>query len=119
MFQPVVTLYKGTGLAGDCLDLDECAMQFDDCHVYAACANTVGSFQCLCMQGFDGDGRTANETGPFANDGCLDMDECDAEVHNCYGLAECINVEGAYECACNPGYLGDGVDHDTLDDRLG
>ena len=38
-----------------------------------------------------------------------DIDECKAaETHNCSFKAFCNNTEGAYNCTCKPGYLGDG-----------
>ena len=39
----------------------------------------------------------------------LDIDECKAaEAHNCSVNAFCNNTESAYNCTCEPGYLGDG-----------
>ncbi|CAB4022563.1 PA14 domain-containing, partial [Paramuricea clavata] len=38
-----------------------------------------------------------------------DVDECELEIHNCDVNAECINIIGSYECACNEGYSGDGI----------
>lgn len=46
---------------GDCLDLDECTEQLDDCHPTAACMNTVGSFTCACPPGTVGDPKTGCE----------------------------------------------------------
>jgi len=38
-------------------DFDECVSDStNDCHVNATCANTEGSFQCMCLEGFSGDG---------------------------------------------------------------
>ena len=38
-------------------DIDECAVdELHDCHVYANCTNTDGSYSCQCKQGFDGNG---------------------------------------------------------------
>ncbi len=39
------------------LDIPECALGRDDCHVNATCSETPGSFECTCKQGFTGDGR--------------------------------------------------------------
>ena len=37
-------------------DLDECQEQKHNCHDMAHGSNTVGSFNCTCLQGFTGDG---------------------------------------------------------------
>ena len=36
------------------IDIDECAENV--CHTSAACENSIGSFQCTCTVGFNGDG---------------------------------------------------------------
>ena len=38
------------------LDFDECQEETDDCHVYATCTDTPGSFECTCNSGFTGNG---------------------------------------------------------------
>jgi hypothetical protein len=38
-----------------------------------------------------------------------DVDECELEIHNCDVNAECIDTVGSYECVCNQGYSGDGI----------
>ena len=39
-----------------CLDIDECAQEMDDCHHLAICVNTEGSYTCICMSGYTGNG---------------------------------------------------------------
>ena len=39
-----------------CLDIDECELGFDDCNENATCTDTVGSFDCFCNSGLEGDG---------------------------------------------------------------
>ena len=40
----------------------------------------------------------------------LDIDECQTGDNNCHnGYATCSNTEGGFTCACNSGYIGDGV----------
>ena len=39
-------------------DVNECDIGSHTCHVHAYCSNTAGSFECVCIQGFVGDGMT-------------------------------------------------------------
>lgn len=41
---------------------------------------------------------------------CLDVDECMIGSDNCHRDAKCTNTEGSWECSCNQGLTGDGVD---------
>ena len=46
--------YEGDGFAGNCADIDECSRGSHNCDARAACGNTIGSFECFCMTGFQG-----------------------------------------------------------------
>lgn len=39
------------------LDIDECKESIDDCVEGAKCNNTLGSYNCLCQEGYEGDGK--------------------------------------------------------------
>ena len=39
-------------------DIDECAMDTDNCAEIATCMNTPGSFSCTCNEGYTGDGTS-------------------------------------------------------------
>ena len=45
---------------GACGDVDECALETDNCHADATCTNTVSSFTCACDVGFSGDGLSCD-----------------------------------------------------------
>ena len=54
----------------------------------------------------------------------LDSDECSSETHTCDPNADCTNLDGAYDCNCQSGFIGTGwacVDVDECFDpaRLG
>ena len=38
------------------VDINECNLNIDDCHQFATCSNTPGSFECRCNVGHEGDG---------------------------------------------------------------
>jgi len=38
------------------IDIDECEMGTDNCDENANCTDTIGSFNCTCSHGYDGDG---------------------------------------------------------------
>ncbi len=41
-------------------DIDECVSGIDDClKDLATCTNTLGSFTCACIHGYNGDGKTS------------------------------------------------------------
>ena len=37
-------------------DIDECDRDLDNCDVLATCMNTVGSYDCMCIAGYEGSG---------------------------------------------------------------
>ena len=45
------------------LDVDECTVPKDDCHQFAYCINTKGSYECKCAYGFDGNGTYCTGIG--------------------------------------------------------
>ena len=38
------------------IDIDECALDLDTCHMNALCNNTIGSYNCTCDDGYEGNG---------------------------------------------------------------
>ena len=46
------------GAAATCADIDECATDNGGCDANATCTNTVGSYECACDSGYNGDDFT-------------------------------------------------------------
>lgn len=95
------------GLGDACDDVvDECALGLDNCDdALGVCTDLPGiGFQCSCPQGY---------TGTTI---CFDVDECADGLADCSDDASCSNTPGSYECACNDGYEGDGVNCDDVDE---
>ena len=38
------------------IDIDECMIEIDDCDSNAYCTDTSGSFNCICNNGYSGNG---------------------------------------------------------------
>ena len=91
-----------------------------DCDAQAVCENHKGGYTCTCNAGYFGDGFE-----------CLDHDECgDAPItntttgifddqwgqHDCDTNAQCLNIQGGFNCTCNDGFEGDGIDCIDLDE---
>ena len=39
----------------------------------------------------------------------VDIDECELDTDNCDVNANCTDTDGSFNCTCNQGYEGDGV----------
>jgi len=76
---------------------DFCDCEGLDCDENATCFNMPGGPECVCDEGYEGDGFV-----------CTDVDECAIGTDTCDAHAACTNVPGSYTCACSSGYTGDG-----------
>ncbi|XP_078273024.1 signal peptide, CUB and EGF-like domain-containing protein 1 isoform X2 [Rhinoraja longicauda] len=93
---------RSLGTSGT-VDLDECTVGTDDCHIDAICQNTPKSYKCICKPGYKGDGKQ-----------CEDVDECDND-YNGGCVHECINIPGNYRCTCYDGFMLAHDGHNCLD----
>ena len=77
-----------------------------------------GSFICTCNAGYEGDG--IDPSSDSTSMGCNDIDECNeavgvtrdgvSQVRACSQYGVCNNTLGSFECECDAGYIGDGLD---------
>ena len=94
---------KGNGFMGES-DVNECA-SFPDMCANGQCKNTMGSFQCICNDGF-----ALDATGMK----CKDIDECRLISDVC-GNGSCVNVEGTFACSCHEGFKSGGFMEPCID----
>ena len=87
--------YSGDGFI--CENIDECALEIDNCTVIEECEDTDGSYVCNCITGYD---------RPNATSSCLDINECLLpDFDSCDDVTEnCINTEGSFLCECKNGF---------------
>lgn len=69
------------------------------CVANSVCTELVGSYTCVCIDGYRGDGT----------EDCADIDECLENLIICHPQATCTNTDGSYNCSCNAGYEGNGT----------
>lgn len=70
--------------------IDPCAQaECDSCLLTQS-----GEAVCFCTKGYALDGQNS----------CVDIDECDLDIHSCVSPAECVNTNGSYMCQCPVGY---------------
>ncbi|XP_039594040.1 latent-transforming growth factor beta-binding protein 1 isoform X5 [Polypterus senegalus] len=78
-----------------CEDIDECREQTNACQDNSICFNSVGSYTCMCPEGYE----RIHETS------CRDIDECSSDEELCQPHGECVNNEGSFSCVCEQGFL--------------
>uniref|UniRef100_A0A3Q3R5T2 Thrombomodulin n=2 Tax=Monopterus albus TaxID=43700 RepID=A0A3Q3R5T2_MONAL len=86
---------RGFKLAEDgrsCIDIDDCTDKRQCPEKNWMCVNTLGSFACVCKDGYQMSGSQ-----------CIDEDECMSAP--CEHM--CINTPGSYKCSCYSGYKVD------------
>ncbi|XP_031799491.1 EGF-containing fibulin-like extracellular matrix protein 2 [Sarcophilus harrisii] len=121
--------YEWDAESQHCKDVNECETIPDACKGEMKCINHYGGYLCLprsaavindvhseggppprprpprppapgpprpnpCPQGYE----------PDDQDNCVDIDECDLDLHDCRPSQECHNLPGSFHCSCPDGY---------------
>ncbi|KAK2087519.1 Adhesion G protein-coupled receptor E5 [Saguinus oedipus] len=77
-------------------DVDECQQSPRVCKSHSTCTNTLGSYACQCLPGF--------EPNPKDLKLCQDVNECTSGKNPCHNSTHCLNKVGSYQCHCRPGW---------------
>ncbi|XP_030052999.1 adhesion G protein-coupled receptor E5 isoform X6 [Microcaecilia unicolor] len=92
-----------TDIKESCDDINECIPPtLVDCGLNAECKNTIGSYHCICLQGYQtksGEKEFKNKTETT----CEDVDECKI-LNACPKNSFCTNTIGSYYCQCKEGF---------------
>ncbi|XP_037086698.1 nidogen-like, partial [Pollicipes pollicipes] len=80
-----------------CADINECQQQIDNCHEHATCSNEFGSYSCLCLPEYTGNGQFCEKLMTCADLVC-------GENAACYEYSR-----GSPVCECDIGFIGDGT----------
>ena len=80
-------------------DVDECD-GMNPCGTGGNCDNTVGSYNCICNNGFFEENGTCNDVNECANNPC--------DIN-----ADCTNSIGSHTCARRTGFSGNGNGNGT------
>jgi hypothetical protein len=117
-------------------DVDECSnSEMFPCTDNSFCNNIVGSYECICDDGYQMVNGTCENIDDCMSDSCLnggncsdivsgfvcycpdtysgitceeDIDECALSMDTCVVNSQCINTDGSYTCPCDEGFEGDG-----------
>ncbi|MDH5672520.1 MAG: hypothetical protein OEZ06_10250 [Myxococcales bacterium] len=85
--------------------VDECAEGTHECAKNATCHDALSGYECRCLPGYEGDGRS-----------CSESDECVEGSALCDADASCVDLMGGFECQCQEGYSGDGFICNDIDE---
>lgn len=93
------TGYTGNGTS--CENIDECMIDGICPGEGFQCENTAGSFLCFCKRNYE-----------LVNGTCVHDNDCTKRTI-CHENADCITVNGTFNCRCKSGYTGDGENNCT------
>ena len=78
---------------GECVDINECAVDAHSCDATSQCVNTEGAHACQCAPGYVSAGEWT-----FLNPQCRDVNECALGTDDCGPNAVCGNLAGGFVC---------------------
>ncbi|CAH2236693.1 jg20911 [Pararge aegeria aegeria] len=97
--------YEGDAIL-KCVPIAQTCEVTHECGINAICTPSEGSYSCVCLEGFFGDGYTCTQ-------------DCRTNINLCDVHAYCVKTTDAYECECKNGYTGNGNNCDLIPREAG
>eukprot|EP00117_Sycon_ciliatum_P036894 scpid17586/ scgid27706/ EGF-containing fibulin-like extracellular matrix protein 2; Fibulin-4; Mutant p53-binding protein 1 len=108
--------YLWNATSSQCEDINECQRRFPLEHMYLQvcpdtmqCRNTIGSFECVCQEGYTTPSSSITSgvamlrsNVPSVAPPCVDVNECALGQHDCQPTQTCSNTPGGYMCTDAP-----------------
>ncbi|XP_060791129.1 EGF-containing fibulin-like extracellular matrix protein 2 [Neoarius graeffei] len=120
-----------------CKDINECETIAEACQGEMKCFNHYGGYLCLPRSasvitaqepsGQSEPGLPGVSSGAFnpcpvgyeaQGESCIDIDECELDMHDCQPSQQCINTLGTYTCQCPDGYRKIGQECVDIDECM-
>ncbi|GAA6105647.1 EGF-containing fibulin-like extracellular matrix protein 2 [Tachysurus ichikawai] len=120
-----------------CKDINECERIAEPCQGEMKCFNHYGGYLCLprsasvitapepavqsdlSVSGVSNGAFSPCPVGYEAlGESCIDIDECELDLHDCQPSQHCINTLGTYTCQCTDGYRKIGQECVDIDECM-
>ncbi|XP_031427088.1 EGF-containing fibulin-like extracellular matrix protein 2 [Clupea harengus] len=127
--------YEWDAQTQHCKDINECESIADACQGEMKCFNHYGGYLCLprsasvitapdpvsqSEQTIPIEANEAFNPCPVGyepqGESCIDVDECELDLHDCQPSQQCVNMVGTFSCQCPDGYSKIGVECVDIDE---
>ncbi|SPP80067.1 blast:Fibrillin-1, partial [Drosophila guanche] len=93
----------------------DCYLGSDEQNKELKCTNDCDKDGTVCTHGACLNGVCHCNDG-YGGCNCVDLDENECKQHPCDVFAHCTNTLGSYTCTCFPGYRGNGIHCEDIDE---
>jgi len=127
--------YEWDAQSQHCKDINECETIAEACQGEMKCFNHYGGYLCLprsasVITATESPRQTVANLPVESNEAfnpcpvgyeaqgelCIDVDECELDLHDCQPSQQCVNTVGTYSCQCPDGYSKIGIECVDIDE---